>query len=387
MTGDTPDPAESCTEITTDELEGGRAIKLIPQANAEMLTDKQTADYRTLRYDFLSKLLHVLKNPETVEGYSPYTVYATGYRAAAFDRWVWDQHDTYRMPPDQEDATGYMEAIAFSDKSNTAKGKIESMLKRYSKWLEFKYGHDPWEFEYSFDGSGAGNQPRDFLTVEERQKIRQAALEKGAIPSYDNLSPEKRRQWAGYIAQVLDKPMADVGPTDWQKIDGWKITSLVWTSLDAGLRPIEVGRARTSWVDTENEVLRIPREESSKNQGNWTVSITARTAMALDRWLEERQLYDRYADTNRLWLTMRGNQYGSKELGRILRNLCDSAGIETTNRQMSWYTIRHSVGTYMTRERDLAAAKAQLRHKSAKTTMKYDQVPVEDRQDALERMG
>jgi integrase len=54
---------------------------------------------------------------------------------------------------------------------------------------------------------------------------------------------------------------------------------------------------------------------------------------------------------------------------------------------MSWYTIRHSVGTYMTKERDLAAAKAQLRHKNPMTTMKYDQVPVEDRRDALNRMG
>jgi hypothetical protein len=37
----------------------------------------------------------------------------------------------------------------------------------------------------------------------------------------------------------------------------------------------------------------------------------------------------------------------------------------------------------MTKGRDLAATKAQLRHKSVKTTMKYDQVPVEDRQDGL----
>ena len=54
---------------------------------------------------------------------------------------------------------------------------------------------------------------------------------------------------------------------------------------------------------------------------------------------------------------------------------------------MSWYAIRHSVGTYMTREEDLAATQAQLRHKSKKTTMQYDQVPVEDRRDALNRMG
>lgn len=54
---------------------------------------------------------------------------------------------------------------------------------------------------------------------------------------------------------------------------------------------------------------------------------------------------------------------------------------------MSWYTIRHSVGTYMAREEDLAAAASQLRHKSPETTMKYDQAPVDDRRDALDRMG
>jgi hypothetical protein len=54
---------------------------------------------------------------------------------------------------------------------------------------------------------------------------------------------------------------------------------------------------------------------------------------------------------------------------------------------MSWYAIRHSTGTYMTREEGLAAAQAQLRHLSPESTMKYDQVPVEDRQDALDRMG
>jgi len=387
MPDDSEQTAEPCNVISTDQMEGGRAIRVVPKSNEGMLTDKQLVDYRSQRRDFLSSLLNVLKDPERANGYSPHTVYATGYRAAAFDRWVWEQHQEYRMPPDHEDAKGYLEEVAFSDKSNTAKGKIEEMLHRYSKWLQFKYGHDEWEFDYSFDGSGAGNQPRDFLTVEERQKIRQAALRKGSIPSYNNVTPEERRQWSAHVARVLDKPVDEVGPSDWEKVDGWKITSLIWTSLDAGLRPIEVGRARTSWVDTDNEVLRIPAEESSKNRGNWTVSITERTAMALEKWIDEREHYDRYDGTDKLWLTNHGNPYGSRSLGRILRGLCDDAGIETANRKMSWYAIRHSVGTYMTDERDLAATKAQLRHKSAKTTMKYDQVPVEDRQDALDKMG
>lgn len=134
-------------------------------------------------------------------------------------------------------------------------------------------------------------------------------------------------------------------------------------------------------------MLRIPHEESSKNSDNWTVSITDRTAEALDRWLDERENYSRYDGTDALWLTTHGNPYGSQSLGRLLTRLCGRAGIETENRDLTWYAIRHSVGTLMTRERDLAATKAQLRHKSVKTTMKYDNVPVEDRREALNRMG
>lgn len=41
----------------------------------------------------------------------------------------------------------------------------------------------------------------------------------------------------------------------------------------------------------------------------------------------------------------------------------------------------------MTRGEGLAATQMQLRHKSEATTMKYDQAPVEDQRDALNRMG
>lgn len=74
-------------------------------------------------------------------------------------------------------------------------------------------------------------------------------------------------------------------------------------------------------------------------------------------------------------------------MSQNLYNLCDNAHISIEGRKMSWYTIRHSVGTYMTREEDLAAAQAQLRHKNVEITMQYDQVPVEDRQNALNCMG
>lgn len=143
-----------------------------------------------------------------------------------------------------------------------------------------------------------------------------------------------------------------------------------------------MSNAKTSWVDTGNGVLRIPYVDASKNEGNWTVSLTDRTATALSRWLVERCQSSRYEDTNLLWLTSHGNPYGSQSLGQLLRRLCDQAGIDYENRQMSLYTIRHSVGTYMVQQRDLKAAMDQLRHKSPKTTMQYDQVSVEERRDS-----
>ena len=139
-------------------------------------------------------------------------------------------------------------------------------------------------------------------------------------------------------------------------------------------------------MDTSNGVLRIPKEQSAKSRENWIVGLSDRTTAALNRWIEQRSAYPHY-DSDHLWLTREGNPYTSQSLRYLLHRLSEQVGISTESRSLSWYSIRHSVGTYMTREEDLAAAQAQLRHKSSHTTMKYDQAPVEDRKDALERMG
>lgn len=146
-------------------------------------------------------------------------------------------------------------------------------------------------------------------------------------------------------------------------------------------------RATVSWVDTQNAVLRIPKDESSKNRENWVVSIRKQTAHALANWKEERENYAKYDDTDALWLTRRANPYQSESLNYILSCLCEEANIDTTNRSLSWYSIRHSTGTYLTHFEDLGAAKAQLRHKSERTTLKYDNALLEERRDALDQMG
>lgn len=86
---------------------------------------------------------------------------------------------------------------------------------------------------------------------------------------------------------------------------------------------------------------------------------------------------------DRLWLTKYGNPYGSQSLNRLLENLCEEAGIPTANRSLTWYSIRHSVGTKMSREHGPAAVQQQLRQKSESMAVRYDQAPVEDRQDAV----
>ena len=257
---------ERCPVMGGIEMEPSRNIVIVPKANADLLTEQEEIDYHEHRKAFLTFLLEFGKNPEKAKGYSPYTVYNTGYRAAEFDRWVWQKGQEgasgeYTFPPTQEDAAEYMKEVALSDVSDSTKGKKLEMLRRYSSWLTDQYGTSDWEFRWEFKSGGGNFGPRDFLSTEERRKVRQAALGIDDNPAYG----------------VEDKGALAV--TD----ASWKVTSLVWTSLDTGLRPVEVGRATVNWVDTDNGVLRIPREESSKNEGNWTVSLTDRTTTALSR--------------------------------------------------------------------------------------------------------
>lgn len=361
-------------------------IKVVLEPTVERLDERQLMDYREHREALLEWLLVFGKEPEKAEGYAHATVKGTAQRLDRFYRWVWDEEGGYTTDVTHAHADAFMKVLARRDESDYSRNNTQSAIKRLFKWKHYERGGDPWDPEIVFSEPSSSG-PRDFLTRDERRKVREAAFDYGSIPSYGDLSPEERDRWKAYLAQRLSKHKSDVTPDDWDKANSWKFPSLVWTSLDAGLRPVEVERAKITWVDTENAVLRIPREESSKNDGNWTVSLRPQTAKALARWVDEREQYDLYDGRDELWLTRFGNPYGRSSLRRVLLKLFEIAEIPTENRQVSWYAIRHSVGTYMAREEGLAAAQSQLRHKSVRTTMQYDQVPVEDRRDALDKIG
>jgi integrase len=362
-------------------------IPLVPEPSRARLDDRQQMSYREHRHALIDWLLVFGKDPEKAEGYAQRTVLNTAQRLDLFYRWVWQELESYTVDIAHEDADAYMRHLARKDEGDYSRNNTQSAIKRLFKWQAHERDGELWEPNIAFTEPSASAEPRDFLLKEERRQIREAALEYGSIPGYSGLSSTERDKWKAYLAQRLSKPKDEVKPEDWNKANSWKFPSLVWTSLDAGLRPIEVERATVSWIDSENAVLRIPKEESSKNVGNWTVSLRQQTATALQSWLTERKRYGVYEGRDELWLTREGNPYGTSALRHVLKRLFEIAGIDQKNRKISWYMIRHSVGTYMTREEGLAAAQAQLRHNSEKTTMRYDQAPVEERRDALDKMG
>jgi len=363
-------------------------ITLVTDKAKAQLDPRQLEAYKEHRRRLLTWLRSRGKNPKKREGYADSTVRQRAYRLDYLYRRVWkaEGHYTENITTDHADA--WMEELADSDYSKTYKAACQKAAHSLFKWQRHDLGKSVyWTPRLNFSDDSGMHNPRDILTRDERNQLREAALEYGSIPHYASVTPEEREEWKRHLAQRFGKPIDDIGLNDWERANGWKYTSMLWTALDAGLRPAEVGQATVSWVDNDNGVLRIPKEDSVKNRDNWRVSLLDKTVFFLEKWLEERELYDQYDETDALWLTNCGNPYGSQSLNRLFRRLCDEAEIDLSDRELTWYSIRHSVGTYMTREGDLSAAAAQLRHRSIRSTLKYDQAPVEDRQDALERMG
>lgn len=92
-----------------------------------------------------------------------------------------------------------------------------------------------------------------------------SAQDHESVPHYNSLTPEQRDRWEQYLAQRFRKPKSKVSKKDFERANSWQWPSLIWTAVDAGLRPQEIGRAKVSWVDTDNALLRIPSEDAVKN--------------------------------------------------------------------------------------------------------------------------
>lgn len=102
------------------------------------------------------------------------------------------------------------------------------------------------------------------------------------------------------------------------------------------------------------------------------------------QWLDERACKDKYEGTSKLWLTRESEPFSTDTLNYHAKKLFRDIGLDVDARDLTYYALRHSTGTYMTREEDLVAAADQLRRNTLPT--EYDQAPVDDRRDALDGM-
>ena len=207
------------------------------------------------------------------------------------------------------------------------------------------------------------------------------------MKSYHSVSPDERSQSKAFVAQRLGIPKKKVGPEEFKKANSWKHPSMITVTLDTGLRPIEVGRAKVSWVNLEDNELNIPKDEVTKNEAHWNCAIKGRTAKALKRWLDERASMDKYDDRDELWLTQKSSPYSSKSYNALLHRVIESGDTSVPeHKQISWYSIRHGVATYWANHVGPHHAQEQLRHKSLNTTMKYLHSDAETRNSAVEQI-
>ena len=271
-------------------------ITLVSEPSRKQLNERQRVDYRAEREDCLQWLLAVGKTPKRGEGYARDTVKPRSARMDKFYRWVWTTDDGYTTQVTHSHADDYLYELAAADYSNVHKNNCLKALQMLFKWRSHKYGGDPWEPDIRFERGNS--KPRDYFSDKERRKVKQQALEYGAIPHYKSLTAAERDEWKAHLAQRFEMPKEEVSKAEFERANGWKVPSLVWVSMDAGFRPIEVKRSRVQWVDLENDLLRIPKAESSKTRDNWGAALTTKSVEYLGRWLDEREQYAKYADSD-----------------------------------------------------------------------------------------
>ena len=212
---DNPFPASRLAERRSVEI----TFLLVPEDNEGMLTEKELFDYENRREKFAKWLLLEGKDPRDAVGYTQGTAKRTLYCVGFCERYVWEQEDEYVPVLSTDQADDFIEAMAYSDSSNSHKHACLHSLKRYFKWRHHEYDEDEWEPDRSFS-TGNGQKPQDYLTVSERQELRQAALEFGEIPAYKTVKckEERRERLKPYVAERKELPIELVGVDDWDGI-------------------------------------------------------------------------------------------------------------------------------------------------------------------------
>lgn len=376
--------------MTVDDDDENRVqgIVLLTDEARQYLNPREEIAYQEHRRELAEWMLNLGKNPKKAEGYSYSTAKSRMNKLDLFYRWVWEQENRFIQDMTTDHADAWMRHLAKQDLKESTKCHYQKTVQTVFKWqCEARNRDVEWEPEIEYTDPSTTYQPREYLTEEDRRKMREAAMSYGSIPHYNSLNPEERSRWKKHLAQRLQKPEKEVTKQDFLNANSFKYTSMIYTALDAGFRPIEVQRANIQWVDLDNGVLRIPEEESSKSRENWIVALKPETTSILKKWMQERNTISKYNGRDALWLTQKANRYGKDSFRRsVFRKIATEAGLDLENRDLTPYSIRHSTATMIAKEADLATAAKQCRHKSKQTTQKYAHSSVDRQNDAVNKI-
>jgi integrase len=334
-------------------------------------------DYEQFKVEFLEWLLTEGKDEYRREGYSESTVITTHYKVEETYRWLWERDEDYTKNLMPEDAT---ELIDFLMKRTPHPDQyvatFEKSIRRLFRFLRDQKGRDipEWEHDIPIDPSrGSGSARKDRFYPNEMNELYETALKTNSVKSYHNknMSSRERENLKITLAQRFGKPKSEIAPEDFKRANSWKIPSMIAVTSDTGLRPIEVGRAKVSWMNLNRKVMVVPKDEATKNDDYWECKLSSKTVDALDHWLNERESYDLYDDHDELWLTRNGNPYNAQSLNPMLNKLLDVSSVNEQERSLSWYSFRHGVASMWAEEKGIYEARNQLRHKDIETTLRY----------------
>jgi integrase len=340
--------------------------------------------YREFKDKFLTWLAVAGKNHQKREGYAQQTVKMTHYKIEDVFRWKWKRDDQFDTTFDTAEAYTYLATrLASTDDTDRTYTDYEKAITRFhnyertvnnkqyptlEEYIE-REGKQPLEF----DRNDTTKTEKDKLHKPELKQLYNASLTVYSVPSYHNksMTPKERSNIASMLAERNHKPAEEIGPEDFKKANSWKIPSMIATAINLGLRPVEIKRADTNWIDLENKKMVFPPKDAAKSDEPWVCDLSSEAVTALGKWLTEREAYEKYDDRDALWLNQLGNRYSVKVLNRVFRDLLNEAEIEDGVRDLSFYSIRHGAATYWANEANMEKAAQQLRHSRLETTKRY----------------
>ena len=360
----------------------------------EMLNPAQRTEYALYRRGFIDWMRQSGKHPDRRRGLSESSVENYARRHHQLMQWLWRKLDYFTAS--LEPRHGEAIIIALNDDeitkgdgspySETSKRKFSNVIEKWFAYRQHEYDADPWEPPVEFIDNPPA-QSADYFTRRERTHLRDASKTYRTPPAYDSLSPEERERWQTHLAQVLGKQKAAVTPADFEALrTSWKLPSLIGATLDAAFRPIGINRLRVQWLHLDAGKIIIPAEHAPKSRDSHNITLGQKTILALDKWLAQRKNKTKYDDSDRVWLTRKGNPYTSKTLNYLLNNLLEEAGIESDGRKLVWYSFRKSTAQYVQEETDDRTAASILRT-TPENIENYAEPTHETKRDALERIN